>query len=147
MMGGLLTLYLFKAELNIFSFVGLIVLIGIVKKNAIMPQVDFAWLAERTGLTSEEAIYQGCLIPVPADHDDDGRGVSGRDPHCGWLWSGRRGSRSSRVGRSLGELFLLAVDDAVSDAGGLHVHVRDARLASRRRAVPVESEPVHSFSD
>jgi len=61
MMGGLLTLYLFKAELNIFSFVGLIVLIGIVKKNAIM-QVDFALSAERTGLTPTEAIYQGCLI-------------------------------------------------------------------------------------
>jgi len=61
MMGGLLTLYLFKAELNIFSFVGLIVLIGIVKKNAIM-QVDFALAAERTGLTPSEAIYQGCLI-------------------------------------------------------------------------------------
>jgi hydrophobic/amphiphilic exporter-1 (mainly G- bacteria), HAE1 family len=61
MMGGLLTLYLFKAELNIFSFVGLIVLIGIVKKNAIM-QVDFALAAERTGLSPKEAIYQGCLI-------------------------------------------------------------------------------------
>jgi HAE1 family hydrophobic/amphiphilic exporter-1 len=61
MMGGLLTLYLFKAELNIFSFVGLIVLIGIVKKNAIM-QVDFALSAERTGLSPKEAIYQGCLI-------------------------------------------------------------------------------------
>jgi HAE1 family hydrophobic/amphiphilic exporter-1 len=61
MMGGLLTLYLFKAELNIFSFVGLIVLIGIVKKNAIM-QVDFALAAERSGLTPTEAIYQGCLI-------------------------------------------------------------------------------------
>ncbi len=61
MMGGLLTLYLFKAELNIYSFVGLIVLIGIVKKNAIM-QVDFALAAERTGLTPKEAIYQGCLI-------------------------------------------------------------------------------------
>jgi len=61
MMGGLLTLYLFKAELNIFSFVGLIVLIGIVKKNAIM-QVDFALSAERTGLSPTEAIYQGCLI-------------------------------------------------------------------------------------
>jgi HAE1 family hydrophobic/amphiphilic exporter-1 len=61
MMGGLLTLYLFKAELNIFSFVGLIVLIGIVQKNAIM-QIDFALAAERTGLTPTEAIYQGCLI-------------------------------------------------------------------------------------
>jgi HAE1 family hydrophobic/amphiphilic exporter-1 len=39
--GALLTLYLFKLDLNIYSFVGLILLIGIVKKNAIM-QIDFA---------------------------------------------------------------------------------------------------------
>ena len=44
--GALLTLILFKVELNIYSFVGLIMLIGIVKKNAIM-QIDFALEAER----------------------------------------------------------------------------------------------------
>jgi len=61
-LGALLTLYLFKGELNIYSFVGLIILVGIVKKNAIM-QIDFALAAERNGATSsEEAIYQGCVI-------------------------------------------------------------------------------------
>src|SRR6185295_11849640 len=60
-LGALLTLYVFKGELNIYSFVGLIILVGIVKKNAIM-QVDFALQAERTGATPEEAIYQGCII-------------------------------------------------------------------------------------
>src|SRR5204863_8422485 len=61
-LGALLTLYLFKGELNIYSFLGLIILVGIVKKNAIM-QVDFALQAERAGATSPtEAIYQGCLI-------------------------------------------------------------------------------------
>ena len=60
--GALLTLYLFKLDLNIYSFVGLILLIGIVKKNAIM-QIDFALEAERTeGRTPYDAIYQGCLI-------------------------------------------------------------------------------------
>src|SRR5262249_733549 len=44
--GALLTLYLFKMDLNIYGFVGLIMLIGIVKKNAIM-QIDFALAAER----------------------------------------------------------------------------------------------------
>ncbi|MEN6606682.1 MAG: efflux RND transporter permease subunit, partial [Bryobacteraceae bacterium] len=60
--GALLTLLLFRVELNIYSFVGLIMLIGIVKKNAIM-QIDFALTAERQqGMKPMDAIYQGCLI-------------------------------------------------------------------------------------
>jgi hydrophobic/amphiphilic exporter-1 (mainly G- bacteria), HAE1 family len=59
--GALLTLYLFKMDLSIYAFVGLIMLIGIVKKNAIM-QIDFALEAEREGLAPAEAIYQGCLV-------------------------------------------------------------------------------------
>ena len=60
--GALLTLYLFKVELNLYSFVGLIMLIGIVKKNAIM-QIDFALTAEREeGKSPMEAIFQGCVI-------------------------------------------------------------------------------------
>ncbi len=60
--GALVTLYLFHLELNIYAFVGLIMLIGIVEKNAIM-QIDFALDAERNqGLPPLEAIYQGCLI-------------------------------------------------------------------------------------
>ncbi len=60
--GALLTLIFFKVDLNIYSFVGLILLIGLVKKNAIM-QIDFALEAQRNeGKTPLEAIYQGCLI-------------------------------------------------------------------------------------
>jgi len=59
--GALLTLLIFKLDLNIYSFVGLILLIGIVKKNAIM-QIDFALAAEREGKSAAEAIHQGCLI-------------------------------------------------------------------------------------
>ena len=60
--GALLTLLLFKVELSIYAFVGLIMLIGIVKKNAIM-QIDFALEAERKeGKSPREAMYEGCLI-------------------------------------------------------------------------------------
>ena len=60
--GALLTLMIFHAELNLYSFVGIIMLIGIVKKNAIM-MIDFALEAERTeGKPPEEAIYQGALV-------------------------------------------------------------------------------------
>jgi HAE1 family hydrophobic/amphiphilic exporter-1 len=61
-LGGLLTLWLFGNELNIYSFVGLILLIGLVMKNAIM-QIDFALDAERReNKTPTEAIYQGCIV-------------------------------------------------------------------------------------
>ena len=60
--GALITLFLFRMDLNIYAFVGLIMLIGIVEKNAIM-QIDFALDAERNErMTPVEAIYQGCLI-------------------------------------------------------------------------------------
>jgi HAE1 family hydrophobic/amphiphilic exporter-1 len=59
--GALLTLMLFGLDLNIYAFVGLIMLVGIVKKNAIM-MIDFALDAERGGSTPLEAITQGCLL-------------------------------------------------------------------------------------
>jgi len=60
--GALLTLLIFHKDLSLYAFVGLIMLIGIVKKNAIM-MIDFALDAERKeGKSPAEAIYQGCLI-------------------------------------------------------------------------------------
>jgi len=61
-LGALLTLVLFGRELDVYAFVGLIMLIGIVEKNAIM-MIDFALSAEREeGKDTEEAIFQACLI-------------------------------------------------------------------------------------
>jgi HAE1 family hydrophobic/amphiphilic exporter-1 len=60
--GALLTLLIFHVELSLYAFVGLIMLIGIVKKNAIM-MIDFALEAQRKeGKSAVEAIYQGCLV-------------------------------------------------------------------------------------
>jgi HAE1 family hydrophobic/amphiphilic exporter-1 len=59
--GALVTLIIFRIDLNIYAFVGMVMLIGIVEKNAIM-QIDFALEAERSGMSSEQAIYKGCLI-------------------------------------------------------------------------------------
>jgi multidrug efflux pump subunit AcrB len=60
--GALLFLLLFKVELSVIAMIGIILLIGIVKKNAIM-MIDFALVAERQyGKTPEEAIFQACLL-------------------------------------------------------------------------------------
>ncbi len=60
-LGALITLLLFKMELNIFSLVGIIMLVGIVKKNAIM-MVDFAIEGQGSGMAPFDAIYRACLI-------------------------------------------------------------------------------------
>ena len=60
-LGALITLLLFGEDLNLYSFVGIILLIGIVKKNAIM-MIDFALAAQRNeGKSPEDAIFEGCL--------------------------------------------------------------------------------------
>ncbi|MEA3084069.1 MAG: multidrug efflux pump [Paraburkholderia sp.] len=59
--GALLALLLFKIEFSIIALIGVILLIGIVKKNAIM-MVDFAIEASRQGLSSRDAIFQACML-------------------------------------------------------------------------------------
>src|SRR5437764_2864360 len=61
-LGALLTLLIFHRELDIYAFVGLIMLIGIVKKNAIM-MIDFALDKQRTEhRPAREAIYEACIV-------------------------------------------------------------------------------------
>jgi len=60
--GALLALFLFKTDLSLIAMIGIILLIGIVKKNAIM-MIDFALAAERgEGLSPRDAIYKACLL-------------------------------------------------------------------------------------
>ena len=60
--GALLTLLIFKTELSLYAFVGIIMLVGLVKKNGIM-MVDFAVEAQRQhGKSPREAIHEACLV-------------------------------------------------------------------------------------
>jgi multidrug efflux pump len=64
--GALVALLIYRIDLSVIALIGIILLIGIVKKNAIM-MIDFAMEAERNGIdgrrvTSDEAIYQACLL-------------------------------------------------------------------------------------
>jgi HAE1 family hydrophobic/amphiphilic exporter-1 len=56
------TLFIFRIDLSIYAFVGIIMLVGLVKKNGIM-MVDFAIAAEREkGKKAEDAIFEACLV-------------------------------------------------------------------------------------
>jgi HAE1 family hydrophobic/amphiphilic exporter-1 len=60
--GALMTLWIFGMELDLFAFVGVIMLVGLVKKNAIM-MIDFALDAQRTeGKSPADAIFEGCIV-------------------------------------------------------------------------------------
>ena len=99
--GALLALLICGSELSVVAIIGIILLIGIVQKNAIM-MIDFALDAQRKeNKTSTEAIYQACLLRLPPDPDDDDDRAAGRAaagareaasaPNCG----GRSASPSS----------------------------------------------------
>jgi len=61
-LGALLTLLVFGIDLNLYAFVGIIMLVGLVKKNGIM-MIDFAVEAQRTqGKTPAEAMYEACMV-------------------------------------------------------------------------------------
>jgi HAE1 family hydrophobic/amphiphilic exporter-1 len=61
-LGALVTLLLFHVDLNLYAFVGVIMLVGLVKKNGIM-MVDFAIEARRTGgMSAHDAIYEACMV-------------------------------------------------------------------------------------
>ncbi len=59
--GALATLLVFGKQLDLYAFVGLIMLFGVVKKNAIM-MIDFAIAARAEGMSAREAIWQGCIL-------------------------------------------------------------------------------------
>lgn len=60
-LGGIITLFIFNEPLSLFSAVGFLLLIGIVKKNGIMI-VDYALEMQKKGMAPKEAIYEGCLV-------------------------------------------------------------------------------------
>jgi multidrug efflux pump len=59
--GAMLALMIGGVDLNVISIIGIVLLIGLVKKNAIM-MIDFALQAERSGLSTREAIFQACML-------------------------------------------------------------------------------------
>ncbi len=116
--GALLALMLFHTDFSIIAFIGVILLIGIVKKNAIM-MIDFALEAERVARPEyARCDFRGVRAALPPDHDDD-HGGDARRIAAGarrGRWSGNAASARHRDRRrSAGQ----PGADAIHDAGGL----------------------------
>ena len=136
--GALLALMLCGTDLSLVALVGIVLLMGIVKKNAIM-MVDFAIEAERArGDTPEAAIRAGLPAALPPDHDDDDGGPAGRAA------AGAGARRRLRTALAAGRddhrrAAAVAVPDAVHHAGGVpgvraaDGAVRDRGTRRRRR--------------
>jgi multidrug efflux pump subunit AcrB len=125
--GALLTLLIFRVELTIYAFVGLIMLIGIVKKNAIM-QIDFALEAERKTRHDREGSHLRRLPDqVPAHHDDDPCGSVRLLAHRAGLRCGRGSAAPVGLDRG-GRPGLFPITDFVSHRRGLYLHGRIAGL-------------------
>ena len=87
--GALITLMLFSLDLNIYGFVGLIMLVGIVKKNAIM-MIDFAIEAQHERQNRRRRDLRRLPAAVPADHDDHDVRAHGHAAHRARPRRGRR---------------------------------------------------------
>ncbi len=118
--GAILALLLFHVDLSVIALIGIILLIGIVKKNAIM-MIDFALEAEREqGMTPEEAIYQACLLRFRPIMMTTMAALLGGLPLA--LGTGAGSELRRPLGITIvGGLIVSPGADAVYDAGGLSV--------------------------
>ena len=133
--GALLALSLGHMDLSVIGIIGIILLIGIVKKNGIM-LVDFAISAERDRhMAPHDAIREACLLALPPDPDDDGGRHARRHParsrqrHRLGNAPAARLRHGRRAGAEPGA-------DALHHAGGLSLSRPPADLAVRREARP-----------
>ena len=127
--GALLTLLIFKTELSLYAFVGIIMLVGLVKKNGIM-MVDFAVEAQKTGKTPLEAIHEACLVRFRPIMMTTMAALVGTLPIA--LGSRRRrGIAAAARPRGRRRPDRVAAADALHHAGVLRLHREHADVAGR----------------
>ena len=136
--GAILALDLTGEPFDVISLIGIVLLIGIVKKNAIM-MIDFALGAEREDkLTPEEAIYKACLLRFRPIMMTTMAALLGGLPLA--LGSGTGAELRRPLGITIvGGLLRVADPDALHDAGDLPLHGSDRAVARRLRGKPETS--------
>ena len=125
-LGALLTLWFFDMELTIIAMIGIILLVGLVKKNAIM-MVDFAIEQRARGKSPEEAIRQACLLRFRPIMMTTAAALFGTLPIAHGLGRRRRAAPAARS-RGRRRAGAVAVADALHHAGDLP-HLRAAERA------------------
>jgi hydrophobic/amphiphilic exporter-1 (mainly G- bacteria), HAE1 family len=138
--GALLTLLIFKTELSLYAFVGVIMLVGLVKKNGIM-MVDFAVEAQRAhGKTPADAIHEACLVRFRPIMMTTMAALVGTLPIALGFGAGAESRRPLGLavvgGLVVSQLLTLYITPVY------YVYIESARLAlARRRQPAVESRP------
>ena len=138
--GALLTLKLFHKELDLYAFVGLIMLFGVVKKNAIM-MIDFALEAQQVeGKSPFDAIYSGCMLRFRPIMMTTVAALFGTLPIA--LGYGEGADARQPLGLAVvGGLVVSAVPDAVHHAGDLSLYGRSTSTIVAPRKPQAEPCP------
>jgi len=139
--GALLTLMLFKTDLNLYAFVGVIMLIGLVKKNGIM-MVDFAVEARRTeAKDAVDAIHEACLVRFRPIMMTTMAALAGTLPIALGIGAGAEARRPLGLAVVGGLLVSQTLTLYLTPVFYTYMEDLSARL-SRRRAVDVAFEPL-----
>ncbi len=143
--GALLTLLIFRTELTIYAYVGIIMLVGLVKKNAIM-MIDFALEAERNeGKPAREAILQACSVRFRPIMMTTFAALMGTLPIAIGFGAGAESRRPLGLA-VVGGLAFSQIDHALHHAGDLHLPRRVPAPPARppARQGPVRRRPGRS---
>jgi len=140
--GALLALLVFNIDLNLYAFVGIILLIGIVKKNAIM-QIDFALEAERReGKSPADAIFAGCVTRFRPIMMTTVAAMVGTLPIAIGMGAGAESRRGMGVAVVGGLLFSQMITLYATPVVYLYLEGLVHWVRARRKPAPAEATPL-----